>query len=87
MNEDRVKSCCDVHANTVERLATLEADVNSLQTTTLEVKNLILEMRKDIIGIVVTRYPSTIIWVISLLVGFCTSLTTVLLGYILSTKG
>lgn len=74
---------CEQHPHTVERLAAMEKGLESLEDGVASCRAMLEEMRKNIANDLIHRYPATILWVISLLTGFCTALLTVVLGHYL----
>lgn len=71
---------CSEHPHTLERIAMIEKGLEVVETNSREVKEALEKLRETISNGILNRYPSTIIWIISILTGFCTSLLTVVLG-------
>ena len=77
------------HSRAMERIAILEKGMETVEkgvadaVTRLEqVRDLTIEefkiIRKDITDGILSRYPAGVVWVVSILTGTCTALTTAL---------
>jgi hypothetical protein len=82
MSEDRVFASpnCLQHSNTVERLAAMEKGLKNTEENVANIHKTLEAIREDITNGIMHRYPATILWVVSLLTGFCTALLTVVLN-------
>ena len=80
---------CPEHSHTVERVAILEKGMTTIETGMSDavsrieqVRDLMTEefgiIRQNIIEGISSRYPASVIWIVSILTGACTALTTAL---------
>ena len=80
---------CPEHSRTIERVAilekgmeTVEKGMNNAVSRIEQVRDLMTEefgiIRQNIIEGIRERYPASVIWIVSILTGACTALTTAL---------